>query len=221
MDPIRVLIVDDHAVVRTGLRLLLETQPSIAVVGEAGTVTQAIEVARTARPDVITLDLVMPGSSSLASLERLRSVAPQARVVVLTMHDDPAYVRTAIAMGAAGFVNKSAADTELIAAIRAVAGGRVFVDFGDRVKLDALLSAKPAGPPHSPPAAELSARERHVLGDVARGYTNQQIADSLGLSVKTVESYRARLMKKLGLRERAELVRLALELGLLGDAGQG
>jgi len=135
--------------------------------------------------------------------------------VVLTMHDDPAYVRAAMAMGASGYVNKSAADTELLAAIRAVARGRVFIDFGDRAALDAVLKSEAA--PAGGPLAALSEREREVLREVARGYTNQRIADGLGLSVKTIESYRARLMKKLGLKERADLVRLALELGLLKD----
>ena len=130
------------------------------------------------------------------------------------MHDDPAYVRTAIAMGAAGFVNKSAADTELVAAIRAVARGRVFIDVGDAATLETILS-RDVAPDGRAPVDTLSDREREVLRQVARGYTNQQIADENGLSVKTVESYRARLMKKLGLKERADLVRLAAELGLI------
>jgi DNA-binding NarL/FixJ family response regulator len=147
-------------------------------------------------------------------IERLRSAVPGARIVVVTMHDDPAYVRSAIAMGAAGYVNKSAADTELISAIRAVSRGRVFIDVGDAATLESILS--PAAPTHGKsPLDSLSDREREVLGQVARGYTNQQIADEIGLSVKTVESYRARLMKKLGLKERADLVRLALEMGIM------
>jgi len=217
MKPTRVLIVDDHAVLRAGLRLLLESQDDMEVVGEAGTVAQAIEVARSAAPQVITLDLVMPGPSGVASVERLRSVAPGAHIVILTMHDDPAYVRAAIAMGAAGFVNKSAADTELIAAIRAVARGRVFIDFGNQATLDAVLTPRGEAIRDVSPLAALSAREREVLCEVAKGYTNQHVADSLGLSVKTVESYRARLMKKLGLRDRADLVRFAIESGLLSS----
>jgi DNA-binding NarL/FixJ family response regulator len=159
----------------------------------------------------------MPGPSGIASVERLRAAAPSARIIVVTMHDDPAYVRSAIAMGAAGYVHKSAADTELISAVRAVARGRTFIDVGDAATLESILSP-PASAGAKSPVDGLSQREREVLGQVARGYTNQQIADEIGLSVKTVESYRARLMKKLALKERADIVRLAIELGLLsGD----
>ncbi len=219
MNQTRVMIVDDHAVLRGGLKLLIDAQSDMHVVGEAGTLARAVEVAQSVRPHVITLDLVMPGPSGVASVERLRSAAPDAKIVVLTMHDDPAYVRAAIAMGAAGYVNKSAADTELLAAIRAVARGRVFIDFGDRATLDAVLAPQERGPDAGAPIDALSEREREVLASVAKGYTNQRIADDIGLSVKTVESYRARLMKKLGLKQRADLVRLALELGLLKDEG--
>lgn len=216
MSPINVLIVDDHALVRSGLRLLISGQPDMTVVGEAGSLIDALEVAAHARPDVICLDLAMPGPSGVASVERLRAAVPAARIVVVTMHDDPAYVRTAIAMGAAGYVNKSAADTELISAIRAVASGRVFIDVGDAATLESILTPRAPAAGRSPLGA-LSERELEVLRSVARGYTNQRIADEIGLSVKTVESYRARLMKKLGLKERADLVRLAIEMGLLHD----
>jgi len=130
----------------------------------------------------------------------------------VTMHDDPAHVRAALAMGAQGFVNKSAADTELVAAVRAVSRGRIFVDVGDAATLESILSPGTRG--DSPAVDQLSEREREVLRQVANGYTNQQIADDIGLSVKTVESYRTRLMRKLGLRERADLVRVAREMGL-------
>lgn len=218
MSRTRVLIVDDHAVLRGGLRLLIDAQPDMHVVGEAGNLSEAIEIARTAHPDVVTLDLAMPGSSGVAAIERLRSTAPAARIVVLTMHDDPAYVRAAVALGAAGYVNKSAADSELIAAIRAVVRGRMFIDFGAGAALNAILTPESQAPTPAP-LASLSAREREVLREVAKGYTNQRIADALGLSIKTVESYRARLMKKLGFKERADLVRLAIELGLLRADG--
>ena len=212
MSKISVLIVDDHPLVRKGLRMTIESQDDLAVVGEAGTVHEAIEAAARLQPTIITLDLSMPGPSGVASVERLRAAVPAARIVVVTMHDDPAYVRSAIAMGAAGYVNKSAADTELISAIRAVARGRVFIDVGDAATLESILSpgAPAAG---KSPIESLSEREREVLRSVARGLTNQKIADEIGLSVKTVESYRARLMKKLGFKDRADIVRLALELG--------
>jgi DNA-binding NarL/FixJ family response regulator len=212
MSKTSVLIVDDHPLVRKGLRMTIESQSDLAVVGEAGTVHEAIEAATRLQPTIITLDLSMPGPSGVASVERLRAAVPAARIVVVTMHDDPAYVRSAIAMGAAGYVNKSAADTELISAIRAVARGRVFIDVGDAATLESILSpgAPAAG---KSPIESLSEREREVLRSVARGLTNQKIADEIGLSVKTVESYRARLMKKLGFKDRADIVRLALELG--------
>lgn len=215
MSKISILVVDDHAVLRSGLRMMIDLQPDMEVVGEAGTLHDALEVAARVRPQIVTLDLSMPGPSGVASVKRLREAAPEARILVLTMHDDPAYVRSAMAMGAAGFVNKSAADTELISAIRAVAKGRVFIDVGDRATLDSMLAPGAGAGPS--PLESLSDREREVLADVAKGYTNRRIADERGLSIKTVESYRARLMKKLGLKERADIVRLAMELGLMGD----
>jgi two-component system response regulator NreC len=211
---ITVLIVDDHAMVRKGLRMALEAHADIQVVGEAGTLMEAIEAAARVKPQIVTLDLSMPGPSGVASVQRMRTAAPGARIIVVTMHDDPAYVRTAIAMGASGYVNKSAADTELVSAIRAVSRGRVFIDAGDAATLESILSPGATGKGKSP-VESLSEREREVLAQVARGYTNRQIADDIGLSVKTVESYRARLMKKLGLKERSDLVRVAIELGLV------
>ncbi len=217
MNRTKVLIVDDHAVVRGGLKMLIDAQPDMQVVGEAGTLDQALEVGGQRQPDVITLDLSMPGPSGVASVEKLRAALPAARIVVLTMHDDPAYVRSAVALGAAGYVVKSAADTELITAIRTVAGGRSFIALGDRTTLDKVLAPQELSPGAETPVDALSDREREVLRQVAKGYTNQHIADQLGLSVKTVESYRARLMKKLGFKDRADLVRLAMEMGLLKE----
>jgi two-component system response regulator NreC len=199
--------------IRKGLRLVLEAHSDLTVVGEAGTMQEAIEVAAHVKPQVITLDLTMPGPTGMVSIDRLRSAAPLAKILVVTMHDDPAYVRSAIAMGAVGYINKSAADTELVHAIRAVMRGHVFIDVGDAATLESILAPKPM--PGRSPVDALSDREREVLREVARGYTNQQIADDLGLSVKTVESYRARLMRKLGLKERSDLVRVALDLGLI------
>ena len=213
---IRVLIVDDHAVLRSGLRMLLEAQPDLHVVGEAGTTAQALELLASLAPNVITLDLSMPGQGGISSIEKLRAAAPAARILVLTMHDDPAYVRAAIAMGVMGYVVKSAADTELISAIRSVAAGRSFIAMGDRESLESVLAAPPSAGGKTP-LDSLSEREREVLVQVARGHTNQSIADGLGLSVKTVESYRARLMKKLGFKDRADMVRFAYELGMLND----
>lgn len=219
MSRTRILIVDDHALLRSGLRMLIDAQPDLHVVGEAGTLADAIQAAPAADPDVITLDLSMPGSVGGAGIERLLRAAPRARIVVLTMYDDPAYVRSAVAMGASGYVVKSAADTELISAIRAVAAGRMFIDAALRKSQPdaAHTNLRPAA--DTPLVESLSDRERQVLAEVAKGYTNQQIADSVGLSVKTIESYRARLMKKLNLKTRADLVRLALEMGALDHPG--
>ncbi|CAG0951811.1 Oxygen regulatory protein NreC [Phycisphaerales bacterium] len=218
MAKIRVFIVDDHAMLRTGLRMLIGAQSDLEVVGEAGDLRQAIDDVPRAAPDVITLDLSMPGGAGVAGVERLRAAAPDAKVLVLTMHDDPAYVRTAIALGAAGYVVKSAADSELISAIRAVSRGRVFVDMKGSGALGTVLDHR-AGSQSGSPVEGLSDREREVLVEVARGHTSQDIADRLGLSVKTVESYRARMMQKLGLKTRADLVRVAMECGLLGERG--
>lgn len=216
MSRIEVLIVDDHAMVRAGLRMLLDAEPDIRVVGEAGTVAEAIEVGSRLQPSIITLDLSMPGPSGVAAIPRLRAAVPKARIIVLTMHDDPAYVRSAMAMGAAGFINKSAANSELTSAIRAVARGRMVLDLGNAATIESIFSPDDARRGRTP-VERLSEREREVLRQVALGYTNRQIADEIGLSVKTIESYRARLMKKLSLRERADLVRVAIELGLVGD----
>ena len=218
MEPaIRVLVADDHAILRSGLRLLISGQPDMEVVGEAGDVAGAVELARSLQPDVITLDLTMPGGSGLGAIEKLRAAAPSARVVVLTMHEDPAYVRSALAAGASGFLVKSAADSALIAALRAVQRGRIFVEVQNREAMEALMAPGRAADVPAPVAA-LSAREREVWVLLARGHTNQAIADLLGLSVKTVESYRARLMQKLGLTNRAELTRLAIDLALVGSS---
>jgi len=218
MAKIRVLLADDHAILRSGLRLLIDAQADMEVVGEAGDFGEAIRLAQALAPDVVTLDLSMPGGSGLGAIERLRAAAPATRIVVLTMHEDPAYVRSALAAGASGFLVKSAADSALIAAIRAVERGRLFVEIQNREAMEALMTPGRAAAEAPAPIATLSAREREVLVLLAQGHTNQAIADRLGLSVKTVESYRARLLQKLGLKTRAELTRLAIDLGLVGGS---
>jgi two-component system response regulator NreC len=214
MSKTRVLVADDHAVLRTGLRLLINTQRDMEVVGEAADHQQALCKARELKPDVVTLDLSMPGGTGAMVITSLIKELPQTRVVVLTMHDDPAYFRAAMAAGALGYVVKKAADTELLDAIRCVARGRVFTQA-------ALTSDNRAAHSKTQPAQSplntLSDREREVLVFVAQGHTNQAIADRLQLSVKTVESYRARLMSKLGLRSRAEMTQLVIDTGLLAS----
>jgi DNA-binding NarL/FixJ family response regulator len=288
MAKIRVLVADDHAVLRAGLRLLINTQRDLEVVGETGDFMSTRDAVMELEPDVATIDLSMPGGHGIRLVEWLSRETPQTRLLVLSMHDDPAYVRMALAAGAAGYVMKKSADTELLEAIRTVAVGRTY---SPRLADDAPASGhratsasvsgsqargesthpavgasavtatgssagmksppipefrSPAAPTHarpepladSPPSpgasgaspgasstggavssqresarnsfAELSDRERQVLLLVARGHTNQAIANQLFLSVKTIESYRARLMNKLGLRNRAELTQFAM-----------
>jgi DNA-binding NarL/FixJ family response regulator len=218
MSKIRIFIVDDHAVLRAGLRLLMQTCDDMEVVGEAGDVAEALAQLRTVQPDIVTLDLSMPGGHGLKGIEKVREAAPGSRVIVLTMHDDPAYLRTALAMGTSGYVVKSVADTELISAIRAVHQGRVFVDARSSTAVSGTTAQTgTAIQTESPVIKQLSTREWEVLGFIAQGHTNQAVADRLDLSVKTVESYRGRLMEKLGLKTRADLTRFAIEQGLLSS----
>jgi DNA-binding NarL/FixJ family response regulator len=213
MSKIRVFLIDDHAVLRAGLRMLINAQPDLEVCGEAASGPEAIGLIEAARPQVITLDLSMPGGSGLKMLNRLRLVCPEVRFLVLTMHDDPAYLRAALAAGATGYVVKTAADAELITAIRAVHRGRTFVDLDlSQHEVQSILGP-PTGKALLP--AELSNRECEVLRFLAQGHTNQAIAERLCLSVKTIETYRSRIGEKLGLKSRADLVRYAMETGLL------
>ena len=227
MAKIRVLIADDHPILRAGLRLLINNQPDMEVVGEAADGHEALRQARQANPDVLTLDLTMPGGGGLKTLEGLRLACPQTRVLVLTMHEDPSYLRAALAAGASGYVVKSAVDAELLAAIRSIAQGRTFVTItlSDR-GTHQVLGDQLGGPPRteSPPRAPvklLSSREQEVLKLLAQGYTNKEVGTQLCLSVKTIETYRARLAVKLGLRSRADLTRYALEMGLLSGKDEG
>lgn len=209
---IRVLIADDHAVLRAGLRMLLVAQPDIVVLGEAADGAEAVRMAAALGPDVILMDLSMPGLRSGEAIRQILAVCPKGRVLVLTMHDDPGYVTAALAAGAAGFVVKKVADSELLVAIRAVHSGRMFVD------LSRALQPVPhpvAG--RTPVPKVLSRREREVLKMLAQGHSNQEVADRLRVSVKTSETYRTRLRAKLGLKGRADLYRFAVESGILDD----
>jgi two-component system response regulator NreC len=210
---IRVLIVDDHAVVRTGLRLLLESVEDIEVVGEAGTANDAIVEARSSQPDVILMDVVMPGASGIDATPQLLREEPDAKVLILSMEDDPSYVRQAFAAGAAGYVLKEAADAELVAAVREVASGGRYV----HPALGARLVAADADERARAEADPLTSRERQVLHLLALGHTNQEIAELLVISVRTAETHRAHIMQKLRLTSRADLVRYALANGLLAE----
>lgn len=205
---IRVLIVDDHAVVRSGIRLLLEAEDDLEPVGEAGDATDAVAQAGALQPDVVLMDVTMPGKSGVDAVPDVRAVASETRVLMLSMQDDPAYVRAALGAGAGGYVLKDAAYSELLDAIRQVAAGNQYV----HPRIGAQLAVE--GQRKSVPG-DLSEREREVLGLLARGYTNQEIASRLFVSVRTVESHRSHILTKLHLNTRADLVRYALDAGLL------
>jgi two-component system response regulator NreC len=202
---ITVVLADDHAVVRKGLRLLLDSEPGMRVVAEAGTVEDAIRMARAHRPTVLVLDLNMPGGSSLEAIPALGDDVPQTAIVVLTMQNDPSFARQALQAGALGFVLKEAADDELLGAIRLAAEGETYLN----PRLGARLAAQPAQP--SGPPDDLSERELEVLKMIALGHTNSEIAATLYLSVRTVESHRAHIQQKTRRSTRAELVRYAVE----------
>ena len=214
---ITVLLADDHAVMRAGLKLLIDGQADMRAVGEAGDGLQAIDQAVALQPDVILLDLTMPKIDGLTSLRQIRERAPHARVLILTMHADEQYLREALSRGAAGYVVKQAADQEVLSAIRAVMRGELYIHpsltkalLGDLAKETGAIGPRE-------PIELLSERELHVIKQVARGHTNQEVAEKLSLSVKTVETYRARAMEKLGLTSRAALVRYAMEQGWLNE----
>lgn len=209
------LLADDHAVLRSGLRLLLTTQNEFEVVGEASSGTETLFLAEQLQPDLILLDLSMPVLGGLDALPTLLKLAPYARILILTMHDDPQYLRQALEHGASGYVLKKAADTELISAIHAVLRGEVYVHPSmTRILLEDIL---PESQSRNNDDAwdSLSHREQEILKMVALGHTSAEIAEQLSLSAKTVETYRARGMEKLGLRTRAVLVRFALQKGLI------
>jgi len=215
MSEIRVFIADDHAVLRSGLKLLINTQTDMKVVGEAGDIVATRVKVLELCPDVLTLDLSMPGGDALVEITYLVKNVPETRILVLTMHDDVSMFQMAISAGAAGYLVKSAADTELLTAIRTVAAGRPFMSLPGRDR-PTIPESDRGEDVHDREALDmLSAREHEVLTLLAQGYTNQSIADQLFRSVKTIESYRSRLMAKLTLKTRADLTRFALRFGLL------
>jgi DNA-binding NarL/FixJ family response regulator len=211
---IRVLIVDDHAVVRSGIRLLLSQEPDLEPVGEAGTGREAVFQARALKPDVILLDVVMPDQTGLDVLPTLVHEHPDTKVLLLSMQDDPRYVQEAFAAGASGYVLKEAADAEVVEAIREVAKGNRYVN----AQLGARIVAAAAEAERRAEADPLSDREREVLRLLALGHTNQEIAKQLYISVRTAETHRSHIMQKLRLKTRADLVRYALAEGLLEPA---
>jgi two-component system response regulator NreC len=209
VEPIRIVLADDHAVVRSGLRMLLDAEEGLEVVAEAGEIETAARMVRAHRPDVLVLDLNMPGSQSLPAIPEL---AEQTAVVVLTMQKDPGFARQALQNGARGYVLKEAADTELVQAVQAAAQGRTYLnpELGARM---AAAPPEPAGPPD-----DLTEREVEILRLIALGHTNAEIGKQLYLSVRTVESHRAHIQQKTRRSTRSELVRYALDHSLIDDA---
>jgi DNA-binding NarL/FixJ family response regulator len=214
--PIRVLLVDDHSVVRLGLAAVLSAERDILVVGEAGDGAEAITAVERLRPDVVVMDLSMDGLDGMAATRRIASAGDAApRVLVLTMHDEQEYLIPLLDAGASGYIVKSAAGRELLTAIRTVAAGRVYVR-PDAAPVLALGFARRASAADGTAAyRSLSEREQHVFRLFAQGYTSGQIGERLNISPKTVDTYRRRVNEKTGLVDRADYVRVALELGLL------
>jgi two-component system response regulator NreC len=207
--PIRIVLADDHAVVRRGLELLLSAEDGFEVVASVGDVDAAIRATRGHKPDVLVLDLNMPGGSSLDAIPTILEASPATSICVLTMQDEPAFARRALGAGARAYVLKEAADDELVEAVRRTAAGETYLN----PQLGARMAAEPAttaGPPD-----DLSPREVEVLRMIALGHTNAEIADGLYLSIRTVESHRAHIQQKLRRSSRADLVRYALEHGLV------
>jgi two-component system, NarL family, response regulator NreC len=206
-EPIKIVIADDHAIVRRGLRQLLDGEDGFDVVAEAEDVETARRFVRGHSPDVLVLDLNMPGEPSIEAIPKLRQEFPQTQIVVLTMQNEPAYARNALGAGVLGYVLKESADAELVEAIRAAVAGERY--------LNPRLGAKVASEPPPGPPDGLSERELEILRLIALGYTNAQVAEELYLSVRTVETHRAHIQQKLGLSDRAELVRYALDRKLV------
>jgi len=213
-DPIRILLADDHVVLRAGLRALLDAEEDMVVVGEAGTGEEAIDAVERLNPDVVVMDLSMPGMGGLEATRRIAALGKDTRVLVLTMHAEEEYLLAVLEAGGMGYVKKTSADEDLTNAIRTVARGEVFL-YPSAAKL-LLQGFRVRGEPSEPdPLAQLSEREREVLLYTAEGYSSSEIGEKLFISPKTVDTYRSRIMEKLKLTHRSELVRFALKTGLL------
>ncbi|MGA8439192.1 MAG: response regulator transcription factor [Candidatus Sulfotelmatobacter sp.] len=215
---IRLVVADDHAILRSGLRMLINGQPDMEVVGEAEDGIEAVQSIQKVNPDVAILDVTMPKSGGLNAIKEIVARNRSTRILLLTMHEEPAYLRTALAAGAAGYVLKKSVDADLLSAIRAVYKGRTYVDseLADILVRDAFGKKTEDG---AGSAADrlLSDRELQVLKLVAEGFSSREIAEQIYISTKTVETYRARFAEKLGLKSRAQIVRYALNLGLLAS----
>ncbi|MFN0053015.1 MAG: response regulator [Planctomycetales bacterium] len=218
MNKIRVMLVDDHNVLRSGLRMLIDAQLDMEVVAEADNSGVVLDTAAQFQPDVLVLDLSLPGGPSLPVIEKLSACGATPRVLVLTMHDDPAYVRAALGAGAKGYVVKTIGERDLLEAIRAVQRGRLVVDLDDAGRTASVFQNLEAQGfvKGILPATRLSHREAEVLRLLGRGFSNQEVAQQLDLSPKTVATYRARIGEKLGLKTTAEFVKYAADTGTVG-----
>jgi two-component system, NarL family, response regulator NreC len=215
MDKIRLLLVDDHKIVRAGLKMLFQAEPDMEIVGEASSGASALTRVSELQPDVVVMDVAMPGMSGIEATRQIKEASPETAVIALTMHEDEQYFFQMLAAGAAGYVPKRAAPDDLVSAIRAVSQGQVFLypslakllvaDYLQRTEPEAELS----------PAAELTPREREVLTCIAEGYTNREIGEKLTISVKTVDRHRENIMHKLNMQSRVDLVKYAIEKGLI------
>lgn len=218
--PISIVLADDHAVLRSGLRLLISGHTDMEVLGEAGNFSEAVNKVTVLRPNVVIMDITMPGDDPFIEIKRVLETSPNSRVLVLSMHEDGAYLRRALEAGASGYVCKKVADTELISAVRAVYEGRTFVDLRlenseiNGIQNSEILAQEFEGVSEKA-KTKLSRREKEVLILVAKGHTNQQIAGQLKVGIKSVETYRGRVMEKLDLRDRAELVEYVIQNQLL------
>jgi two-component system response regulator NreC len=216
MPKTRIVLADDHAILREGIRALLEDQSDMTVIGEAADGRKAIELARDLSPDIIVMDIGMPLLNGLEATRQIKHNFPQVAVLVLTMHDNEEYVSQILAAGASGYVLKRAASSELVTAIRAVAAGQSFLSPAvTKLLIEGYMGRQPAAPAMVDPFETLTAREREVLQLVAEGHTNAQIAKLLNISIKTVKAHRSNLMQKLGLHDRGELIKVAIHRGII------
>lgn len=217
--PIRILLADDHALFRSGLAALLAGHSDFSVVGEAADGFEAVRQAVSLKPDVVLMDIGMPGIGGVEATREIRRQAPGTKVLALTQHDDEGYLRQMLKAGAGGYLVKKAADTELFGAVKAVARGELYLHPSmTRLLVDEVVLHSPGG--ETTRGGQLSERERETLRLIALGYTNREVAERLSVSIKTAETYKARITDKIGLRRRSDLVRYARSLGLLPD-GQG
>jgi DNA-binding NarL/FixJ family response regulator len=216
MDKIRIVLADDHAILREGIRALLEDQHDMMVVGEAADGRKAVELACQLKPDMVVMDIGMPLLNGLEATRQIKHDCPEVAVLVLTMHDNEEYVSQLLAAGAAGYVLKRAASSELVTAIRAVAQGQSYLSPAvTKVLIEGYIGRKPTGPAVVDPFGTLTAREREVLQLVAEGHTNSEIAKLLNISLKTAKAHRSNLMQKLGLHDRGELIKVAIQRGII------